>query len=241
MGAATRTGAAGGTVGRAATTRASWVGRAGHASWRPRTGARGDRNESRRPSRLQEHSLEVRVWKHHRDPLGDRVRARRGRISSPRDLRRLPPVLHRQAEADGQGRTRGALPPALHQEGRGRSRARGRDGREVLGPLLTRRRFLQAGAATAAAALAGGVYATRIELHWLEIVRRPLPVAGLPAALAGRGLLQNNRLYNSPPVSDPEPARPVERGTGLAAHPAGFTRQLRPWDSAAVLQHTESF
>ena len=54
--------------------------------------------------------------------------------------------------------------------------------------MLTRRRFLQAAGACIPVGL--GLYGWRIEPHWLEIVRRPLLISGLPAALAGRTLVQ---------------------------------------------------
>ena len=42
----------------------------------------------------------------------------------------------------------------------------------------------------------------RIEPHWLEIVRRPLPVRGLPTALAGRTLVQISDVHVGPRVDD---------------------------------------
>jgi predicted MPP superfamily phosphohydrolase len=66
--------------------------------------------------------------------------------------------------------------------------------------LLTRRRFLKlcAGAVTTA----GAGYAWRIEPHWLEIVERPLPIAGLPVGLAGKKLVQISDLHVGPIVDD---------------------------------------
>jgi uncharacterized protein len=65
---------------------------------------------------------------------------------------------------------------------------------------VSRRQFLYAaGASTAAAA---GFYTWKIEPHWLEIVRRPLPVRGLPTALAGRTLLQISDVHVGPRVDD---------------------------------------
>ncbi len=61
--------------------------------------------------------------------------------------------------------------------------------------------MLTAGAATAAAAGAG-FYTWRIEPHWLEIVRRPLPVRGLPGALAGRTLAQISDIHVGLRVDD---------------------------------------
>jgi uncharacterized protein len=58
-----------------------------------------------------------------------------------------------------------------------------------------------AGAATAAAA-GTPFYAWKVEPHWLEIVRRPLPVRGLPPALAGRTLAQISDVHVGPRVDD---------------------------------------
>ncbi len=67
----------------------------------------------------------------------------------------------------------------------------------------SRRRWL---AATAGAAFAGTLgtvlYANRIEPHWVELVRREMPIAGLPPALEGRTLLQLSDLHIGPVVDD---------------------------------------
>ena len=68
--------------------------------------------------------------------------------------------------------------------------------------LLSRRQFLALGAVGAAAA-GLGIYTWRIEPHWVEVVRRPMPLAGLPAALEGATLLQVSDLHVGPRV-DPE-------------------------------------
>jgi hypothetical protein len=56
--------------------------------------------------------------------------------------------------------------------------------------VLSRRRFLRLGLGATAAAALTGLYSWRLEPHWLQIVRRPLPIAGLPEALVGRSLVQ---------------------------------------------------
>jgi predicted MPP superfamily phosphohydrolase len=57
-------------------------------------------------------------------------------------------------------------------------------------PRLTRRRFI------AGSAVAGmGLYTWRIEPHWVEVVARDLPIAGLPAALRERKLIQISDLH----------------------------------------------
>jgi predicted MPP superfamily phosphohydrolase len=45
-----------------------------------------------------------------------------------------------------------------------------------------------------------GAYAWRIEPHWLEVVRRDLPVAHLPEPLVGRTLLQISDIHVGPVV-----------------------------------------
>ena len=51
-------------------------------------------------------------------------------------------------------------------------------------------------------AAVGGLYAAVVEPRWLEIVRRPLPVCGLPAALAGRTLVQLSDIHVGPLIDD---------------------------------------
>ena len=67
---------------------------------------------------------------------------------------------------------------------------------------MTRRRFLRASLAAAGTGLALGGYAWQIEPHWLEVVRRKLPVGGLPVDLQGRTLAQLSDLHVGPQVDD---------------------------------------
>lgn len=69
-------------------------------------------------------------------------------------------------------------------------------------PFLTRRRFLQGTAASALLAAATGAYTWRVEPHWVEVVRRELPIANLPAALNGRTLVHLSDLHAGPQVED---------------------------------------
>jgi predicted MPP superfamily phosphohydrolase len=64
---------------------------------------------------------------------------------------------------------------------------------------LSRRRFFHLSLASAASA---GLYAWRIEPHWVDFVRRPLPIKGLPADLVGRTLAQFSDLHIGPRVDD---------------------------------------
>lgn len=62
--------------------------------------------------------------------------------------------------------------------------------------MLTRRQLLAAGAASAAGAVLGtAAYSFEVEPHWVELVRRPMPLDDLPAALAGRTLLQVSDIH----------------------------------------------
>jgi predicted MPP superfamily phosphohydrolase len=65
---------------------------------------------------------------------------------------------------------------------------------------MSRRRFL---CLTAGAGGAGvGLYTWQVEPHWLEVVRRPLPVKGLPPRLAGTTLVQISDVHVGPRVDD---------------------------------------
>ena len=77
---------------------------------------------------------------------------------------------------------------------------RGQKERLLTVARLSRRRFL--GVAATGTAAAAGFYTWRIEPHWLEIVRRPLPVRGLPGRLAGRTLVQISDVHVGPRVAD---------------------------------------
>jgi predicted MPP superfamily phosphohydrolase len=62
--------------------------------------------------------------------------------------------------------------------------------------MLTRRQLLVSGAASAAATMLGtAVYSFEVEPHWVELVRRPMPLENLPAALVGRTLLQMSDIH----------------------------------------------
>jgi len=75
---------------------------------------------------------------------------------------------------------------------------------------LSRRRFLWMGGSVVGAAAGLGVYAWRVEPHWVEFVSRPLPIAGLPDDLAGRTLVQLSDLHAGPQV-DPQYLRDTLR------------------------------
>jgi uncharacterized protein len=64
-------------------------------------------------------------------------------------------------------------------------------------PRLTRRRFL---ASVLAGSASVGLYAWRIEPHWVELVERDLAIANLPDALIGQVLIQISDLHVGPAV-----------------------------------------
>ena len=66
--------------------------------------------------------------------------------------------------------------------------------------MPNRREFLIAGGAALAGAAALGIYAWQIEPHWVEVVRRPMPLPRLPESLVGRTILQISDLHVGPRV-----------------------------------------
>jgi predicted MPP superfamily phosphohydrolase len=67
---------------------------------------------------------------------------------------------------------------------------------------VTRRQFLRAAGTGVTATAGAGLYAWRVEPHWLQIVRRPLPIRGLPQSLVGRSLVQFSDVHTGPRVDD---------------------------------------
>lgn len=59
----------------------------------------------------------------------------------------------------------------------------------------TRRRFIQMGTALAGTGLGLGIYAWRVEPHWVSLVERDLPIQHLPDELAGKKLVQISDLH----------------------------------------------
>ena len=68
-------------------------------------------------------------------------------------------------------------------------------------PAVSRRKFLRRAVGGTAAAAAGTfLYTWRVEPHWVEVVRRPLPLANLPPELIGKRLVQLSDLHAGPVV-----------------------------------------
>jgi uncharacterized protein len=81
--------------------------------------------------------------------------------------------------------------------------------------MLTRRTFLRALRSSAVLAAGAGLYTWRFEPHWLEVVRRPLPIAELPDSLAGRTLVQLSDIHVGLRVDDDYVLETFDRVTAL--------------------------
>ena len=67
----------------------------------------------------------------------------------------------------------------------------------------SRRRFLRRAVGSTVALVGGtGLYAWRVEPHWVEFVERPLPIVGLPAALVGKRLVHLTDVHVGQRVDD---------------------------------------
>lgn len=68
---------------------------------------------------------------------------------------------------------------------------------------ITRRKFLmRSAAAIAGTAAATFGYTWRVEPHWIQVARRSLPIARLPAELVGKTLVQISDLHVGPVVDE---------------------------------------
>jgi predicted MPP superfamily phosphohydrolase len=87
-----------------------------------------------------------------------------------------------------------------------------------------RRAFLKRGAVWLGAASAGvGLYTWQVEPHWIEFVARELPVARLPATLAGQRLVQLSDLHVGLQVDDDYVLHVFDRVRDLAPDIVVFT------------------
>lgn len=98
---------------------------------------------------------------------------------------------------------------------------------------ISRVQFLRraAGLVVGAAGLTG-LYAWRIEPHWLEIVRRPLPIPNLPAALVGCTIAQVSDIHVGDRVDDDYLVASLERLGALAPDIILLTGDYVSWSSA---------
>jgi hypothetical protein len=92
---------------------------------------------------------------------------------------------------------------------------------------LTRRSFL----AFAASAAGVGLYTWRWEPHWLQVVRRQLPVANLPDTLVGSTLAQLSDLHIGPRVDDDYLVSVFERVKALQPEIVVYTGDFTSYHS----------
>ncbi len=102
--------------------------------------------------------------------------------------------------------------------------------------MITRRRFLRL--SLGASALGTGLYTWQIEPHWLEIVRRPLPIEGLPAALEGKSLAQITDVHAGPSVSDRYLFETFDRVKALAPDVVVYTGDFTSYEPG-IVAHAE--
>ena len=97
---------------------------------------------------------------------------------------------------------------------------------------MDRRRFITLGASALGVAAGGGLYAWQIEPFWVEIVRRPMPLANLPQALVGKTLLQVSDIHVGPRVSSDYLIRSFVAAQSLEPDFVAFTGDFVSFRSA---------
>lgn len=96
-------------------------------------------------------------------------------------------------------------------------------------PVLTRRRCL----ALAGSALGGTIlYTWRIEPHWVRVVRRDLPILGLPPSLVGKTLVQISDLHVGSVVDSSYLIRTLEFVSGMGQALTVITGDFMSCESA---------
>ena len=81
--------------------------------------------------------------------------------------------------------------------------------------MWTRRGFLRTTAGATAGLMGLGLYAWQVEPHWVELVERPLPLAGLPRELLGATLVQISDLHVGHWVSEAYLRESLDRAAQL--------------------------
>ena len=100
----------------------------------------------------------------------------------------------------------------------------------------SRRQFLVASGAALVGTGLGG-YTWLVEPHWLEVVQRSLPIAGLPLALRGATLVQLSDLHVGPLVSDAYILDSFATVRALNADIVAYTGDFTSYE-ANVFDHT---
>ena len=67
---------------------------------------------------------------------------------------------------------------------------------------MKRRTFLKIAGSSLTVAASVGFYTWRIEPHWVEVVRRPMPIRGLPPSLVGKTLVHLSDIHVGTRVDD---------------------------------------
>jgi len=107
---------------------------------------------------------------------------------------------------------------------------------------IGRRQFLAAAGAALGVSAVGG-YMWRVEPHWLEIVRRGLPIKNLPRSLAGKTLVQMSDVHVGTRVDDEYVLDTFQRVARLEPDIVVLTGDFISYDShvfehaAAVYRH----
>src|SRR5687767_6310449 len=97
--------------------------------------------------------------------------------------------------------------------------------------MVSRRQFLIAGGTALASAAAIGVYTWQIEPHWVELVRRPMPLRHLPPSLVGRTVLQLSDLHVGPQVDSGYLIEALQEAARLAPDLVIFTGDFISYSS----------
>lgn len=101
---------------------------------------------------------------------------------------------------------------------------------------ITRRHLLRT---AAAAGLGLGLYTRQWEPHWLELVRRDLPVRRLPSPLIGRTLVQLADIHVGPRVADDYVRDAFRQVTALAPDIVVYTGDLASHGEDDFYAHVE--
>jgi uncharacterized protein len=105
--------------------------------------------------------------------------------------------------------------------------------------MLTRRQFLALGGAAVASAAGIGLYAWQVEPHWVEVVRRPMPLENLPPELEGRTLLQISDIHVGPRVSSAYLMKTFDHARELAPDFVAITGDFVTYRSAEQFRELE--
>ena len=98
--------------------------------------------------------------------------------------------------------------------------------------MITRRQFLTGSAGLVmGTGVLTGLYAWRVEPHWLEVVRRPLRIPKLPDSLVGRTLAQVSDLHVGR-VDEDYLVSTLERLAGLSPDIIILTGDYVSWNTA---------